>query len=267
MSLEIFCQINNIGAASGIVYSYHSLYLVSDASTLLYCYDLTEKQLSKIHCNQSDAEHMHKKDKPDFEILTRVGNALHLMGSGSTPKRNFQVIYNLNTKAIQTNDATDLYQKFKTAAAFNDDELNLEGAFIHNKKWYYFQRGNSRTGTNGIFVVDGNNIKFHPISLPKIKHVEATFTDAIVVNDKAYFLVAAEDSKSTYDDGEILGTLLGRMNILTMEIDFTKKLSDTKKFEGITLYKKNANTLEFLLCEDNDSEATESIIYKLTLDK
>ena len=266
MPLEIFCPIKGIGAASGIVHIDDSLYLVSDASTFLYRYSISGKQLHKIQINETGDENMLKKNKPDFEILTRHGNDLYLMGSGSTPKRNLQVIYNLNSKETKTIDATDLYRKFKTTASFTDDELNLEGAFFDDEKWYYFQRGNSRTGTNGIFIAEGNNIEFHPVALPKIKHIEATFTDAIVVDGKAYFLAAAEDSKSTYDDGEVLGSIIGRIDLATMSIDFTEQVSVHIKLEGLALFLKENDRLVFLLCEDNDTETLASIIYKFTLD-
>jgi hypothetical protein len=35
-------------------------------------------------------------------------------------------------------------------------------------------------------------------------------------------LATAEDTESTYDDGEVLGSLIGRINLKTMKIDFTK---------------------------------------------
>ena len=101
--------------------------------------------------------------------------------------------------------------------------------------------------------------------MPKIKHVETSFTDAILVEDKIYFLATAEDTSSTYYDGEILGSIIGGMNSKTFEIEFTKKITDTNKFEGLTLYSKTNDKIEFLLCEDNDSEVLESTIYKLVL--
>ena len=44
-----------------------------------------------------------------------------------------------------------------------------------------------------------SKFKFIPFELPKIKNVETTFTDAILIEDKIYFLAAAEDTASTYD--------------------------------------------------------------------
>jgi hypothetical protein len=80
-------------------------------------------------------------------------------------------------------------------------------------------------------------------------------------------LAAAEKSKSTYLDGEVTGTIIGRLSPETLEVEYTEKISDTHKFEGITLYQKNSYSLEFLLCEDKDSEDMKSTIYKLTIKK
>jgi hypothetical protein len=104
------------------------------------------------------------------------------------------------------------------------------------------------------------------VRLPKIKHLETSFTDAVLVDDKIYFLATAEDCNSTYDDGEIFGSLIGRMDSQTFEIDFTQKISSTHKFEGLTLHEKTAAEITFLICQDNDSDILETNIYKLTLD-
>jgi hypothetical protein len=79
-------------------------------------------------------------------------------------------------------------------------------------------------------------------------------------------LATAEDTESTYDDGEVLGSLIGRINLKTMKIDFTQKISSTHKFEGLTLYTDSKEKIEFLLCEDKDTEVLETDIYKLTID-
>ena len=81
------------------------------------------------------------------------------------------------------------------------------------------------------------------------------------------FLATAEDSKSTYDDGAVLGSIIGSIDTRTMKIKLKQTITNEHKFEGLTLYKNNEETLEFLLCEDKDSDVQESDIYKLTLRK
>jgi hypothetical protein len=57
------------------------------------------------------------------------------------------------------------------------------------------------------------------------------------------------------------------MDCETFEIEFTQKISDTHKFEGLTLYNKTETEIQFLICEDNDTDVLETNIFKLTLNK
>lgn len=269
--IESLYKIIGIGSASGLVYRDNSLFIISDNSTFLYNYNLQENALTKIPIAENPQENILKKDKYDFESIALKGNKLHIFGSGSTSKREKRITYNLETETIVEKDLTKLYNQLKETASISDDELNIEGAFFNIDKWYLFQRGNGANSKNGIFILndslkDNGNIEFIPIQLPKINHIETSFTDAILVEDKIYFLATAEDTTSTYDDGEILGSILGRMNFKTLEIENTLQLSDSHKFEGLTLYKKTATDIAFLICQDNDSDVLETNIYKLTLD-
>ena len=268
-TIELFFQILGIGSASGLVYRDHSLFVLSDNSSFLYEYQVKKNQLIRIKLFENSQENIPKKDKFDFESIALKGNELHLLGSGSTSKREKRIIYNLETAAIAEKDLSPLYQNLKKNASISDEELNIEGVLFCNEKWFLFQRGNGANSRNGVFRTKSLEIEseteFVKVSLPKIKQVETSFTDAILIEDKIYFLATAEDTTSTYDDGEILGSLIGRMDGRTLEIEFTHKISDTHKFEGLTLYKKTANAIEFLLCEDRDSDVLETNIYKLSI--
>jgi hypothetical protein len=269
-TLELLFQIIGIGSASGLVYKDDSLFIVSDNSSFLYQYHIPEKQLSKIKLFENAQENILKKDKFDFESITLKDNQLHVFGSGSTSKREKRITYNLESAAILEKDLSKLYQKIKQTASITDEELNIEGALFCNEKWHLFQRGNGLGSKNGIIILKSDfdknsDIQFIPIQLPKIKQVETSFTDAVLVEDKIYFLSTAENTTSTYDDGEIFGSSIGRMDSQTFEIDFTLQISNTQKMEGLTLYKKTKTEIQFLLCEDNDSDLLETTIYKLSI--
>lgn len=268
-SIELFYTIIGIGSASGLVYKDNSLFIISDNSSFLYEYHVQENQLTSIKLFENGQENILKKEKFDFESLTLKGNELHILGSGSTLKREKRITYNLETTAIAEKDLSKLYKSLKETTSISDEELNIEGAIFCNENWLLFQRGNGANSRNGVFKTKSLEIEsqteFIEVSLPKIKHIETSFTDAILVEDKIYFLATAEDTNSTYDDGEILGSLIGRMNSKTLEIEFTQKISDTHKFEGLTFFKKTATEIAFLICPDNDSDLLETNIYKLTL--
>lgn len=268
-TLEIFFQIIGIGSASGLIYKDNSLFVISDNSSYLYEYHIQEKELSRIHLFKNNQENIPKKDKYDFESIVLKDNQLHLLGSGSTFKREKGITYNLETKETAENDLSKLYQNLKHIASISDEELNIEGALFCNGKWHLFQRGNGANSRNGIFKTKSLQTEFQTeffaIQLQKNQQIETSFTDAILVEDKIYFLATAENTISTYDDGEIFGSIIGRMNSTTFEIEFTQKISDTQKFEGLTLYKKTETEIQFLLCEDTDSDILETNIYKVMI--
>jgi hypothetical protein len=271
LTLELFFQIIGIGSASGLVHKDNSLFIISDNSSYLYEYQIPEKELSKIKLFENCHENIPKKDKFDFESIVLKDKNFHILGSGSTSKREKRFTYNLESKEVIEKDLSKLYQNLRQTASLAHDELNIEGAIFYNQEWHLFQRGNGTNSRNGIFKVKSLQTKseteFIKVPLPKIKHIETSFTDAILVEDKIYFLATAENTTSTYDDGEIFGSILGRMDSQTFEIEFTQKISDTQKFEGLTLYKKNQTEIQFLICEDTDSEILETNIYKLSFVK
>jgi hypothetical protein len=275
--LELLFHIIGIGSASGLLFNGSSLYLISDNSNILYNYNINTKILDKttlVTGANPLVENMAKKDKPDFEAITVNGDELYLFGSGSTNKRNTIAHINIKTKEVlPVIDATDLYLAMQDFSGINADNFNIEAAVNDGDTWYLFNRGNGPKGQNGVFTLTGNmadtsfQILYNPVKLPKINGAKSSFTDAVKVGNKLYFLAAAEKSNSTYEDGEVAGTLVGYIDIEKMKVKDAKVVTEKNKFEGITLYKENEKTLEFLLCEDTDSDMTESYIYKLTLNK
>jgi hypothetical protein len=271
-TLEILFQIIGIGSASGLIYQDNSLFVISDNSGYLYEYNIDNSDLKKHEIIANPTENIAKNLKPDFESITNHNDTLYIFGSGSTDQRNKMVEFDLKSKTkIATNNLTDFYAVMQNFSGIKPEDFNLEGAIFDGENWYLFNRGNGKTNENAIFTIHAKSLgeEFSLISvdykLPKIKGVRSSFTDAILVDDKIYFLATAEDTKSTYNDGEILGSFIGRIDLKTMKIDYTKKISSTNKFEGLTLYKKSNNQIDFLLCEDNDTEVLKTTIYKLTL--
>lgn len=261
-------KIEGISSASGIVYIENSLFIISDNSSFLYQFEIDSKVLTLHQLLKKSKENISKKEKPDFESIVKQGDNILILGSGSTEKRTNSILIKLETELTKIIDNKKLFEKFVLKAAIKSNELNIEGFIVFQDKQLYFQRGNGASSKNGIFIVSRTDeIEFKNVSLPKINSIEASFTDAVLVEDDIYFLAAVENTKSTYYDGEILGTFLGKINTTDFSIEKTILLSKTNKFEGITLYKQNHNTTEFFLCEDNDTDNLECFIYNLKISK
>lgn len=272
--LSLLFKIIGLGSASGLIYHDNTILAISDTSSYLYEYQIESNNLNRHQLAENSEENILKKLKPDFEAMTKYQDTLYIFGSGFTENRNTMIQINAKTKeVIQSQDVSDLYLAMQSFGKINSEDFNLEGAIYDGKTWFLFNRGNGKTNKNVIFTIDGKNLtnEFRIVAneykLPKIKGVRTSFTDAILVDDKIYFIATAENTESTYDDGEILGSIIGRIDVKKMKIDFTKKITDSNKFEGITLFSNKEKEIEFLLCEDNDTEVLESTIYKLVIRK
>jgi hypothetical protein len=273
-TLELLFHIIGIGSASGLLFKDNSLYIVSDNSGFLYEYHIDSHDLKRHPLIENPSENTIKKEKSDFEALTCFQDTMYVFGSGSTSKRNKMVEFDLQQKKkITTNNLVDLYQVMQNFASIKPEEFNIEGVIHDDENWYFLNRGNGISNKNTLLSLHAKKLdqEFRLLSndykLPKIKGVRTSFTDAVLVDNAIYFLATAENTQSTYNDGEVLGSIIGRINLETMKIDFTKKISATNKFEGLTVFKKDKSKIEFLLCEDKDTESLESAIYKLTLNK
>ncbi len=265
--LQNFDTINGLGATSGLFFLEGNLFLIGDNSGFLYKYNIENKNLFKFPILENAIDNIEKKDKPDFESITLKNNKLHIFGSGSTKKRDLKVIFDLETHDFEDKNLSDFYDKLKQNSDFNNSDLNIEGAFYQNDNLYLFNRGNGDTSLNGIFIYNKefDNVIFKKFSLPVINNIEASFTDAILLDNNIYFLACAENTSNTYDDGEIYGSILGIIDFETFEITNTIQITDNQKFEGLTFFSQQENEINFLLCEDNDTEELVSSIYQLTI--
>ena len=271
--VSIFAVIKGIGSASGLCLKQNFLYIIGDNSAYLYEYDIQNKTLNRIELLKGFAvlENIPKAIKPDFEVLCEYQNSLYILSSGSMSNRNQMVVYNLETKQFVQQNLSSLYAKIKAKCNINDDNLNIEGAVCTGENWYLFNRGNGNAQKNGIIKVAGTDlanadeISFTQIMLLKTNKKIVSFTDSILLGDEIYFIAAAEDTTSTYNDGEILGSYIGSIDAQTLKLNFTKKISNHQKFEGITLFKQAENGYELLLCEDRDTDVLETVIYKIVV--
>ena len=265
--LEKLVNIKGLSNSSGLVLQNNNLYLIADNSTFLYQYQLQENTFLKIPLTENASDQIEKSEKPDFESIVFQDKKLLLFGSGSTSNRENLVTFSLKKQKSKWSDLSALYNLLKNKFMIKDDEFNIEGVVYYKKSIFFFQRGNSQSSKNGIIEINEkkHTLDFHPFELPEINGSRFTFTDATVVKNKIYFLASAEKTDSTYNDGEVLGSLLGCIDIKSKILEFTKVISAHQKFEGIALYKKSKGEIQFLLCEDNDLENSDSTIYKLVV--
>ncbi len=275
-TLKFLYHIAGISAASGLFYNENKLHIITDNSNYFYHYDISSKLLTKTTLNEDGqaTENIKKIDKPDLESITSDGINYYIFGSGSAKNRtDLYEVHQENNVTLSKNQLDLLYDSMKSFANIDDDNFNIEGVIFDNETWYFFNRGNGPLQKNGIFIVTGESIldnfriTFFPVKLPKINNVQSSFTDAVLVNNDIYFLATAEDVNSTYNDGKVHGSLIGKINKQKMKLDKTKIITNDQKFEGITVYRNTKDQVTFLLCTDPDNEKLPTSIFELTIAK
>ncbi|MFV0182809.1 hypothetical protein OBK15_11660 [Empedobacter falsenii] len=267
--LKILIVINGLGAASGLVVDKRYVYTISDDNPHLFVYDKKKKEVEKINLNpEVNSEGSHKKDKPDFEAITKYKDHLYILGSGSKENRFDLISYNLKTNQVENKTYRDLFEKFLSVSKLSKKDFNIEGIITDGHCTYFFNRGNGPAAANGIYRVGGalNDLKnkpidYFPITLPKLNNEITTFSDAIMVDGKILFTATVESKSTTQFNGEIKGSIIGELDLAIMEVTRWQKISDDKKIEGLALYKESRKNYTLYLCEDNDDDSKNASIY------
>jgi hypothetical protein len=263
--------IDGIGAASGIALSDGFIWLVSDKSAQLYRFGTQSGITEKFPLLAgTGAEFLPKKLKPDFESLCLHEGKLFAFGSGSTNARNRMAVFDPGTFHSETFDLSGLFAQMQEISGIPAVDFNIEGACFADG-WRFLHRGNAPSGRNGMFLVEGNllekpQLAFIEIGLPRIGNVRTTFTDACFDGRDIWFLAAAEDSVSVYEDGAVTGSMIGRMD-LGGNVLMTQLISSTQKFEGLAIAGSTEEEMKFMLCEDDDSDKLSTTLYRLSIKK
>ena len=273
VELNVFAEVVGVGAASGLYFKDDVIYLIGDNSAYLYKYHVKSKSLERtqilFNTVGDELENIPKVNKPDFESICFYENSLFIIGSGSTESRNTMITCSVETDEILEKDLSSFFKKLREISSIDAENFNIEGAVFTGSEWLLFNRGNGALNKNGVFRISDSGfnlnsvVSYKLIALPEINNITSSFTDAVLVGKEVFFLATAENTSSTYEDGEVVGSLIGGLNVETLKINFIKKISDTHKFEGLTVYKQTATAIEFLLCEDKDNEESVSAVYKL----
>lgn len=242
-----------LAAASGLVKLGPRFVVAPDDELGLGFFSASPDEPGRIHPlreGKLSSDHKErKKAKPDWEALLAlprepgtVGDRVLTIPSGSKPNRMtgdlVEILPTQDALQVEPIDFSALYSKLSETFA----SLNVEGAAIRRESLFVFQRGNGTDNANAVIEIDlsiftkelASRSITHaclkgvsPIELGHLQSVPLGFTDAHAKAEWIWFLAAAEDTASTYDDGEYKGAVLGRLsrelNVELFEIDCPMK--------------------------------------------
>lgn len=286
LKIQQTISLPRIPSASGISTFNNHLFLIGDNAPFLYEVDEDLYLVSKTQI-YSD-EHLQgdiiaKKLKPDFEAFELINEKeLIIFGSGSkSPERDCFIRVFLGEKvAVKPYNITPFYNHLKSLDIMLGSELNIEALAAHNGKLFLFNRRR-----NIIFSFDYKAFIEHldkgaaiptilatKVNLPKINGIEAGLSGATTTNThQLIFTASVENTSNAYDDGAVLGSFVGMVDIEKIEDQaaYQYVLIENEgaplKVESVAVQNENAdNQADLLLVTDSDGG--ESLLLKVQLE-
>jgi hypothetical protein len=283
--VQQFTSLEDISAGSGICQTNAGLWVIGDDSPYLHLINEQGKIQAKYLLSaipSSAQENYAKSRKPDFEAIDVFNDTLLIIGSGSQPftRDTAYVFDSKNRKLLLKKSLHNLYQKFYLQGDFPmGNSTNLEGLANDGKNFYFFQRGNV-CDNNRIYKLDKKELISYlfnddsalPIfssflfDLPMINGNKSGFSGACYseMENAIFITISVERTDDVYNDGEILGSFIGRINLKNLK---SKKLDywpikDSfdqfiiSKMETLFITENNASEVHFFGLSDNDNGKT-----------
>lgn len=280
-------ELENVPSGSGLAKSKDIYYVIGDDSPYLFALNSAFEVISKTELldnyNLSKGR-IKKSEKPDFETLEMIDeDEMVIFGSGSkSPQRDIFIRVLLkDSLQIQQYEISNFYNELRNLPIFQDSELNIEATAYYNKNLFLFNRKKNliisfkyQDFLNYINKISGiPEMKISSYSLPKINGIESGFSGATILktSSKIIFTATVEDTNNAYDDGEILGSFVGLIDLTDNTFSNTFEYCEipyegTKlKVESVTVEEEITNKKAKLVFVTDDDKGS-SIILKTLLE-
>jgi len=279
-------KLNAYPSASSIEYFDGKLYLTGDDATDILVLDTNLNIIDSVPLISYPGKRIPKDIKPDLEASALNADNLFLFGSGSlSPYRNFGWSYNLKTK---DNDSINLEPLFLKIKELGIEQINMEGACFVSGKLILVNRGNKSYPYNHFIITDErswtNDSSFQISIIPfEVQKDTASFKSIsglcyVKESDKLIMTVSTENTKNSYDDGEIgksylwmINNISNRLNSKTIGPDRIIDLEEIdprfkkQKIESATMISETKELINLVLVADNDDGS--STTFKLSIKK
>ena len=284
LKLELLdCQLQHelpeLPAASSIASFNGRCFLIGDSSQFLHVLDADGQRRRFPLLPQADIalEPLPKKQKPDFEglLLDSAGGKLLVLPSGSKKNRFTGVLVDLKQAdfpAVAV-DLSPLFQRVMGAAGIGEEDFNIEGGgVLGQERWFLLNRGNGPKRRNLIVVLQGADLlsaepaASHVLQLPELDGWPATSTDGFASDGLLYVVAAAEGTESTFEDGEVAGSLIACFDLADFALHAWCRLPSAVKMEGLCLLALQGSRKTLLLCSDQDDPDKPGQVYRVVLE-
>ncbi len=278
----------HVAAASGVVRRAEYVYVVGDDELHLAVFDATSGDPGRLHRAlsgelPSDPEER-KRHKPDLEAITTLPpfedhphGALLALGSGSTPERDRGFAWALGPDGGLDGDPVELDLRPLYELLRGDlEELNVEGAAVMGDELWLLQRGNTEQGANLVVALSCSEVieslwRDRTLAAEELRRVLAfdlgelegcplTFSDAsALAGELLVFTASAEATEGSYEDGAILGSVVGTIDGAG-EIRRLRTIDRKYKVEGVHAFLDNGVISMTFVCDQDDPEVPSPLL-------
>lgn len=230
-------NLEEIPSASGIERIGDVFYIIGDNSPLLYTLTAQFDIIGRVPIFNPDTLHgevIPKAIKPDFEALTAVTvngtNELWIFGSGAkSPEREILVRASVEPEGkVERWNLSPFFKSLKQQCKLSDAELNIEAAVAVDDTMYLFNRGKNRViwfsmNQFEAFLLNASlSLNFNTTSFelsepgkPLIGFSGATY---LPEREQVLFTASCENTTNWIDDGDILGSYLGILDLKSQQV-------------------------------------------------
>lgn len=285
--------LKDLPSASGIEIIDDHVYVISDNTPWLYeldaDYKIKDTLLIAPNTNLQ-GEIFEKDTKFDFEGIATFQDSttnLLIFGSGSKSLQRNKLVWLKKDDSIssQVYDLSAFYQEIIKSTAIGKENMNLEGISIENGKLFLFNRGNNSIWEFSLqeFLSYLENEKHafpkferHSIELPIFNGVQAGFSGATELDgtSRIIFTASLEDTENWVDDGDVLGSYVGIIELDELNDAYRPKLFPLEakgkmlklKVESVAIKSEMEQAYRLLLVTDSDGGNSELLEASFWLD-
>ena len=263
-------KLEKVPSGSGIAKYGDTYYVIGDDSPFLFSLNKEFEIISKTRLLDSanfPDERIIKAEKPDFETLEMIDeNELVVFGSGSkSPQRDIfiRVLFK-DSVVIEKYDISEFYNNLRNLPILQDSELNIEATAYRDNQIFLFNRRKNliiKFEYAGLLAYIRGEMAFpkpeiREYFLPTINGIESGFSGATALKSepKIIFTASVEDTDNAYDDGEILGSFIGMIDISN------NSLADTFEYCRIPNTEENLKVESVTIDEEISSGKTKVVL-------
>lgn len=276
--------LHNLPSASGIQILGDRIFVISDRTLLLYELNDDFQIMDTFLIAPTEDEYgkvFSKGTKFDFEGIASFRrfdeDNFMVFGSGSKSfARNKLVWVRFRDSIVsEVYELTDFYSSLMQKSGMQKSFFNVEGMCVLDKQLYLFNRGSNTVWRFLLedfiaFLKSGDvfpDFKKFDLILPLYKNVQAGFSGASQINGegKILFTASLEDTDNWIDDGEVLGSYVGLIDVENLKDGYEPRTLAVKdsdemlklKVESAAIQKKHEDTYQLLLVTDSDGGDSE----------